>query len=86
MALFRRGLPKDVIIHSDRASQYEPIMTWEEMRQALFEYIEVDYNRTRRHSAFGYLSPVNFDKICRLTKCPIYLVQISRDEVKNTVS
>ncbi len=24
------------------AIQYEPIMTWEEMRQALFEYIE-DY-------------------------------------------
>ncbi|GAK85896.1 mobile element protein [Vibrio ponticus] len=28
------------------AIQYEPIMTREEMRQTLFEYIEVDYNRT----------------------------------------
>ncbi|MFA1572067.1 IS3 family transposase, partial [Vibrio tasmaniensis 1F-187] len=100
MALFRRGMPEEVIIHSDRGSQYcskdyrdliaahnlkqsmsrkgncwdnacvesffhsmkveavqyEPIMTREEMRQALFEYIEVDYNRTRRHSALGYLS------------------------------
>ena len=27
-----------------------------------FEYIEVDYNRTRRRSALGYLSPVNFEK------------------------
>nr|ABA55952.1 IS3 transposase [Vibrio sp. DAT722] len=106
MALFRRGMPEGVIIHSDRGSQYcskdyrdliaahnlkqsmsrkgncwdnacvesffhsmkveavqyEPIMTREEMRQALFEYIEVDYNRTRRHSALGYLSPVNFEK------------------------
>ncbi|MFT4927029.1 MAG: putative transposase, partial [Phenylobacterium sp.] len=25
------------------------------------EYIEVDYNRTRRHSANGYLSPDNFE-------------------------
>ncbi len=36
-------------------------MTREEMCQALFEYIEVDYNRPRRHSALGYLSPVNFE-------------------------
>ncbi|MBF4298281.1 IS3 family transposase, partial [Vibrio anguillarum] len=43
------------------AIQYEPIMTRDEMRQTLFEYIEVDYNRTRRHSALGYLSPVNFE-------------------------
>jgi hypothetical protein len=27
------------------------------MRQAVFEYIEVNYNRTRRHSANGYISP-----------------------------
>ena len=44
------------------AVQYEPIMTREVMRHALFEYIEVDYNRTRRHSTLGYLSPVNFEK------------------------
>ncbi len=37
------------------AIQYEPIMTRDEMRQAIFEYIEVAYNRTRRHSAIGYL-------------------------------
>ncbi|MFA0493107.1 IS3 family transposase, partial [Vibrio sp. 10N.222.54.B11] len=40
--------------------QYEPIMTREDMRQALFEYIEVNYYRTRRHRALEYLSPVNF--------------------------
>ncbi|NOI36806.1 IS3 family transposase, partial [Vibrio cyclitrophicus] len=44
------------------AIQYEPIMTREQMRQTIFEYIEVDYNRTRRHSALGYLSPMNFEK------------------------
>lgn len=31
------------------------------MRQAVFEYIEVDYNKTRRHSANGYLSPEAFE-------------------------
>ena len=36
------------------AIQYEPIMTREEIRQALFECIEVDYNQIRRHSALGY--------------------------------
>ena len=105
MALFRRGFPEQVIVHSDRgsqycskdyrdlitaynlkqsmsrkgncwdkacvesffhpmkveANQYEPNMTRDEMRQTVFEYIEVDYNRTRRHSALGYLSPVNFE-------------------------
>ena len=105
MALLRREFPEQVIVHSDRGSQYcsrecrelitanklkqsmsrkgncwdnacaesffhtikveaiqyESIMTRDEMRQTLFEYIEVDYNRTRRHSALGYLSPVNFE-------------------------
>ena len=31
------------------------------LRQTVFEYIEVDYNRTRRHSANGYLSPMAFE-------------------------
>ncbi len=39
----------------------EPLLTRAQMRQAVFEYIEVDYNRTRRHSALGYLSPENFE-------------------------
>lgn len=105
MAMFRRGMPKGVIIHSDRGSQYcsyayrdlarehdfkismsrkgncwdnavaesffhslkveaiqfEPVMTRTEMRQAVFEYIDVDYNRKRRHSSIGYTSPFNFE-------------------------
>lgn len=43
------------------ALQDEPIMDRENMRRAVFEYIEVDYNKTRRHSAIGYLSPENFE-------------------------
>jgi transposase InsO family protein len=31
------------------------------MKEAVFEYIEVDYNRNRRHSANGYLSPEAFE-------------------------
>ncbi len=105
MAIFRRGRPKDVIVHSDRGSQYcsgdfrnllqnhglkqsmsrkgncwdnacaesffhslkveaihgEPIMDSKTMREAVFEYIEIDYNKTRSHSANGYLSPEAFE-------------------------
>jgi transposase InsO family protein len=30
--------------------------------QSLFEYIEVFYNRRRRHSSLGYLSPHEFEQ------------------------
>ncbi|CAH6927300.1 hypothetical protein VCHA29O37_30006 [Vibrio chagasii] len=43
------------------AIQYDPIMTRDKMYQTIFEYVEVDYSRTRRHSALGYRSPVNFE-------------------------
>ncbi len=39
----------------------ERFATRKDMRRAVFEYIEVDYNRTRRHSANGYISPVAFE-------------------------
>jgi transposase InsO family protein len=39
----------------------ERFATREEMRQTVFEYIEVDYNRTRRHSANGFISPEAFE-------------------------
>jgi putative transposase len=32
-------------------------------RQAIFEYIELWYNRQRRHSALGYLSPAEFEQL-----------------------
>jgi transposase InsO family protein len=32
-----------------------------EARRALFEYIEVWYNRQRRHSTLGYLSPAEYE-------------------------
>jgi transposase InsO family protein len=36
--------------------------TREVARQAVFEYIEVWYNRQRRHSSLGYVSPVEFER------------------------
>ena len=32
-----------------------------EAREAIFEFIEVFYNRRRRHSTLGYVSPVEFE-------------------------
>ena len=105
MALWRRKMPKEVIVHSDRGSQYcskkyqallakqdlicsmsgkgncydnavaesffhtlkvetvhgEDFAPREAMRRTVFEYIEVDCNRTRRHSANGYISPLAFE-------------------------
>ena len=105
MALWRRRMPKGVVVHSDRGSQYcskayqalvakhdlipsmsgkgncydnavaesffhtlkvemvhgESFPTREAMRRAVFEYIEVDYNRTRRHSANGHISPLAYE-------------------------
>ena len=106
MALFRRKRPKNVIVHSDRGSQYcshdyqtllranqlicsmsakgccydnacsesffhslkveaihgETFETRAQMRETVFEYIEVDYNRQRMHSYLDYLSPEEFEQ------------------------
>jgi putative transposase len=32
-----------------------------ELRSEIFDYIETFYNRRRRHSTLGYLSPVDFE-------------------------
>ena len=105
MALWRRQMPTDVLVHTDRGSQYcstayqallskqglicsmsatgncydnacaesffhtlkveathgMRFTTRQQMKQTVFEYIEVDYNRTRRHSANGYISPTAFE-------------------------
>jgi putative transposase len=41
--------------------QDEGLMDKKVMRETVFEYIEIDYNRQRRHSSLGYLSPLNFE-------------------------
>jgi putative transposase len=47
---------KKELVHQERYA------TREEARQSLFEYIEVFYNRVRRHSAIGYQSPTRFEE------------------------
>ena len=47
---------KKELVHQERYA------TREEARQSLFEYIEVFYNRVRRHSAIGYQSPTGFEE------------------------
>lgn len=37
-------------------------LTRDEARTAVFEYIEVWYNRQRRHSTLGYRSPVDYEQ------------------------
>jgi putative transposase len=41
---------------------HERYRTRDEARRSLFEYIETFYNRVRRHSALGYLSPIQFER------------------------
>jgi len=41
---------------------FERFRTREEATLRLFEWIEVFYNRIRRHSTLGYLSPVDYEK------------------------
>ena len=41
---------------------HEDYRTRAEARQGLFEYIEVFYNRQRRHSYLGYVSPEEYEK------------------------
>ena len=41
----------------------ETYQTREEAEMSLFNYIEVFYNRFRRHSTLGYLSPENFENL-----------------------
>ena len=107
MALWRRGFPKGVLVHSDRGSQFASrkyltllktyqligsmsrkgncwdnacaesffhtikielingllYLSREEAKQSIFEYIEMYYNKRRRHSTIGYSTPEEFEKL-----------------------
>ena len=40
---------------------FEKFLTRDQAKQRIFEWIEVFYNRVRRHSTLGYVSPVEFE-------------------------
>jgi len=54
MESFYRSLKTELVHHEDFATR-------EEARRAIFKYIEVFYNRVRRHSTLGYLSPTDYE-------------------------
>ncbi len=39
----------------------EALQDYDSTRRAVFEYIEIDYNRKRLHSANGFVSPERFE-------------------------
>ena len=39
-----------------------PYSTRQDVRTEIFAYLEGFYNRSRRHSTLGYLSPVEFEQ------------------------
>jgi len=52
---FFHTLKTEVIYH-------EKYLTREQARQSVFEYVEVFYNRVRKHSTLGYRSPWEFER------------------------
>jgi transposase InsO family protein len=44
--------------------------TRRQARRAIFEWIEVFYNRRRLHSALGYLSPAEYEASQRRRQAP----------------
>jgi transposase InsO family protein len=55
MESFFASLKKELVHQEDYRSRAEA-------RASVFEYIEVFYNRVRRHSALGYQSPVEYEQ------------------------
>ena len=55
------GTLKTELVHGER------YLTRLEARLSIFEYVEVFYNRQRRHSALGYRSPEQYEKLLNET-------------------
>ena len=55
MESFFASLKKELVHHEDYATRAAA-------RASIFEYIEVFYNRQRRHSTLGYVSPAEYEQ------------------------
>lgn len=56
MESFFHSLKTDLVMHCD-------YQTRDEARASLFEYMEVFYNRQRRHSTLNYVAPLAFEEL-----------------------
>jgi transposase InsO family protein len=55
------GTLKTELVHAER---YRSRL---EARLSIFEYVEVFYNRQRRHSALGFRNPEQYEKLLKET-------------------
>ena len=46
--------------------QCQPFQTRQQAAHAIFDYIEMFYNRQRKHSSSNYLSPTQFEQFHKL--------------------
>jgi transposase InsO family protein len=56
MESFFASLKKELVHHEDYATR-------EQAKASIFEYIEAFYNRARRHSSLGYVSPAEYERM-----------------------
>ena len=55
LRVFFGTLKNELVYHED-------YKTRDEARQSIFEYVEVFYNRQRRHAFLDYATPVEFEQ------------------------
>ncbi|NOZ10799.1 MAG: IS3 family transposase [Gammaproteobacteria bacterium] len=62
MIIFFANLKNEVIYHKD-------FKTKSEARSAIFDYIELFYNRKRLHQTLNYTSPDEYERTCQINGC-----------------
>jgi putative transposase len=50
---------------------FERYETREQAKKSIFEYVEVFYNRQRRHSTLNYMTPLTFERYYQQTQCQL---------------